>query len=182
MSTCGNLNDYIKKKDYKKIHKLLLKMNAQKPTFKNVINIEHFKIIEKKKELLKVIIKNDVQFMLINKKSISSELLMVVQLLDNDFNNEIRSIICNVIIKRALDDIQKGMKDSVTLKMIEHWISLYKSKIEEVKFKFLHLPPSWNLLGELTHNFCLFIRKYIITALQLRNSNTEISTRVRYHN
>lgn len=174
MSTYGNFNDYIRKKDYKKIHKLLLKMNNEKPSFNNIINIEHYKVVEKKKQVLKMIIKNDIQFMLINRKNISNELLMVIQLLDNDFNNDIRSNISHSVIKRALDEIQKSLDENDSLKIINHWISMYNTKIQELKFKNSHLPPSWNLTGEFTYNFSMYFKKYLMIALQQRNSNIEI--------
>lgn len=175
MNAIRILDEYIKKKDYKKIHKLLLKMNIDEPDFdQSIINIDQYRLIERKKEVLKIIIKNDIQFLLINKKMIRNELLMVIQLLDNDFNNEIRSITSHNIIKNGLDDIRKELSNDVQISCVSKWILAYKTKLDEIKFKYMHLPPSWNLSGEFTYNFCLLMKNYIQNALIQKYDNSVI--------
>ncbi|KAM0688275.1 hypothetical protein COBT_000469 [Conglomerata obtusa] len=168
----------VKLKDYRRISHILKKLNAYLNTEreKNGYDIElRLQEFEKHKEVLKILMRNEIKFHLVNNNHIKIECIDVICDLDNDFKDEMQFVIVNDIVKKSITELQTVVEEEFySLGKIGKCFEWFTNKLEAIRLEFSHMPRRWNIEGEFTYNFCVAIRKslcYFLFNQEIKNDD-----------
>ncbi|KAM0678735.1 hypothetical protein BDAP_000518 [Binucleata daphniae] len=156
---------YVKFKNYAKIPALiksldkLLCSSSFSNDYEMKLKVQEY---EKNKEVLKIIIRNEIKFYLVNNGHVKHECLEVVLHLDDNYQKEIQFIFVNDIINKTTDELRKFMEnDFKSLRRIGKLFEWHKNKLENLRLVYSHVPDSWNIIGDFNYYFCVTVRRSI---------------------
>ncbi|TBU08185.1 hypothetical protein CWI36_0171p0030 [Hamiltosporidium magnivora] len=155
--------DLIKRKDYKKIEMSLntiSKINAT--AISDPKDLDLLKQYTKNKEILKIIMRNDIKFLLCNKRKIHKEMINTVLYLDNAYIKEIKDIIIDNIIIQKYENYVYSMKSNIRkLCELKKAIDWFENSLDSLRLNESDIPPQWNLEGEFVFKFCVLTKQII---------------------
>lgn len=165
-----SLHNFIKRKDYKNCYFVLKKIyaileNEKRQKSDNNQNPMRDCTLETNLDILKISLRNDIMFLLINKRHISLDMIKLIKTLDKNYEDTIKTIVCNEIVKCALLRFRKGHENILVAKNIAECYSEYEEMIDDLKVNYSHFPFSWNLLGEFTYSFCKEMKEILLHTL-----------------
>lgn len=171
-----SLHSFIKRKDYKNCYFVLKKIYAliesEKRKYESEMNPNQRKMrdctLETNIDILKITLRNDIMFLLINRRHISLDIIKLVKSLDKNYENTIKEIICTEIVRSTLLKFRRENGHVGSINSITDCYRCYEDIIDDLKLNYSHFPFLWNLLGEFTFGFCREMKEILLNILYLK--------------
>ncbi|RVD92857.1 hypothetical protein TUBRATIS_006360 [Tubulinosema ratisbonensis] len=161
------LIDNIKKKNYSKILYLFsdLKKNTE-PMDKKTI-----KSISDQKEILKLIILNDIQMQIKAKKELIPDMIALIKYLDINFQEQIEKIVINYLIFTYQNMFNEKIIIINSVDEIVKFIQWYEKYVKDLELKYSFMPDYWCVIDVITLLFCGIVDKYLSNLIDSLKNN-----------
>ncbi|KCZ79796.1 hypothetical protein H312_02823 [Anncaliia algerae PRA339] len=168
------LAENIKLKKYSKILYILtdMKNNGE------FVDIKTNMALIEQKEILKLIILNDLQSTIRFKKELIPDMIAIVKYLDIEFQEEIEKIVLNYLIEvhenifREKIIVINSINEAIKLLS---WYEFYKKELE---INYLYMPDFWCVIDAITMKFCEMLDKCAGNMIDSFKNNPEKSVEV----
>lgn len=165
-----NLDKAIKSKDLKNVKNLLIK-------FQSLCSTENldFSSLDTRKEILRVILRNDIKFSIYNDQNIESLKLELTYLLGHKFHNEIRDLIVNQIVVKYCNEFRNSINDVITsFECIKNAIEIFYNIFDKAGITSIRYPKDWNIKGAIVFNICIYLKQKINDFIFLKGNSINV--------